>query len=142
MPTITGPILDSTGRPARGSLRVLASRSFEISAGLVTRTLAHAEVFDGEPTANGGTWSLPATPDGTTLTIEQDLDGDHVVNHTVFVPDVAQLTYAQLLYNRGEGVGGPNPYWWELEDDEFPATAVDGDWGYDPETDNVWRYTS
>lgn len=144
MPTITGPILDSAGRPAeRGMIRVRASRPFEISAGLVTQTIASAEVVNGEPQIAGTAWSLPVTPEGVTLRIEQDLDGEQLVAHTVFVPDVAQLTYAQLLYNRGEGAGGPNPFWWDLTGGlDFPDTAVDGDWGFDSITGNVWRYSA
>ena len=128
---VTGPILDSSGRNARGVLKVKASRAFEIAEGLVTEAVATIAVRDGQPE---GEWTVPVTPEGTTLTVWQDLDGETLKSFKgVFVPDgTGPLTYAQLLYNRGEGVGGPNPYMWLLDDSggEFPDTAVDGDFGY------------
>ena len=137
---VTGPILDSSGRYARGMLKVKASRAFEIAEGLVTEAVATIAVRDGSPEDG---WTVPVTPEGTTLTIWQDLDGETLKSFKgVFVPDgVGPLTYAQLLYNRGEGVGGPNPYMWDLTGGlDFPDTAVDGDYGFDSDTGQVWRY--
>lgn len=141
MPTITGPILDSAGRPASGILRVRASRPFELGVGLITQALGVAEVRGGEPLVANQPWTVPITPDGVYLHVEQDLDGEQLVRYTVFVPSVDVMTYAQFLFNRGQGAGGPEPFWWDLTGDaDFPETAVDGDLGYDSETGNVWRY--
>lgn len=142
MPTITGPILDSAGRPANGLLRVRASRPFDIGAGHVTQAVGSAVVRDGVPfTSNGSAWSLPPTPDGAHLTIEQELDGDASTRTKVTVPDLAQITYAELLFNRGDGESGANPYWWDLTGGQsFPPEAVDGDIGYDRTTGDVYRY--
>ena len=57
------------------------------------------------------------------------------------MPDRAQITYAELLFNRGEGEGGADTYWWDLTGGlDFPVTAVDGDYGFDSNTGQVWRY--
>lgn len=128
MPTVTGPILDSSGRPASGIIRVRASAAFEIGAGLVTQALGVAEVRDGQPLVANQPWTVPATPEGILLVIEQDLDGERMQTFNVFVPNVDNLTYSQLLYNRGEGAGGPQPYWWVgLSTDPIPEGAIDGD---------------
>ncbi|GAA3008969.1 hypothetical protein [Microbacterium aurantiacum] len=141
MPTITGPILDSAGRPANGVLRVKASRPFDIGAGHITQTVGWATVRDGVPYLSSGAWSLPPTPDGVYLLLEQDLDGEQVNKFTIAVPDVQSMSYSELLFNRGGGEGGPNPYWWDLTGGlDFPPTAVDGDIGFDSNTGNVWRY--
>ncbi|MGW9345576.1 hypothetical protein ACWGR3_28905 [Streptomyces albidoflavus] len=141
MPTITGPILDSSGRPANGGLRVRASRPFDIGAGHVTQAFAEATVRDGEPRVSAGAWSLPATPEGVQLLLEQDLDGVSLVRFTLAVPDVPSMTYSELLFNRGNGEGGPNPYMWDLTGDlDFPPEAVAGDYGFDSTTGDVWRY--
>ncbi|MFB3980319.1 hypothetical protein [Microbacterium proteolyticum] len=141
MPTITGPILDSSGRPANGILRVRASRPFDIGAGHVTQAIGVATVRDGIPYATSGIWWLPTTPDGVFLELEQDLDGEQVSRFSLTVPEVQTLSYSELLFNRGAGAGGANPYWWDLTGGlEFPPTAVDGDLGYDTETGEYWRY--
>ncbi|MCC4906986.1 hypothetical protein [Microbacterium sp. cx-59] len=141
MPTITGPILDSAGRPANGLLRVRASRPFDIGAGHVTQAVGWATVRDGIPYLTSGAWALPPTPDGVTLTLEQDLDGEQSLQFSVAVPDVQSMSYSELLFNRGGGEGGANPYWWDLTGGlDFPPAAVDGDFGYDTETGNYWRY--
>lgn len=141
MPTITGPILDSAGRPANGILRVRASRPFDIGAGHVTQAVGWATVRDGIPYLTSGAWTLPATPEGVTLVLEQDLDGEQSIEFSVAVPDVQSMSYSELLFNRGNGEGGANPYWWDLTGGlEFPPTAVNGDIGFDSETGNVWRY--
>lgn len=141
MPTITGPILDSSGRPANGILRVNASRPFEIGGGLVTEARATITVKDGIPQNAAGAWSLPPTPAGVYLSLQQDLDGEALRTFTVTVPDVAAMTYSELLFHRGGGEGGPNPYWWDLTgDQDFPPDAVNGDFGFDSITGQVWRY--
>lgn len=141
MPTITGPILDSSGRPANGMLRVNASRPFEIGDGLVTEARATITVKDGIPQNAAGAWSLPVTPEGVYLDVQQDLDGEVLRTFTVRVPDVGVLTYSELLFHRGGGDGGPNPYWWDLTgDQDFPPDAVNGDFGFDSITGQVWRY--
>lgn len=144
MVTITGPILDSSGRPANGYLRVRASRPFDIGTGHVTQALGVATVIGGEPRVAGGQWEVPATPDGISLTVSQDLDGDQLQQFTVVVPDRQGMSYSELLFNRGgAGDGGANPYWWDLTGGaDFPAGVVDGDFGFDSDTGNVWRYES
>ena len=128
MPTITGPILDSSGQPASGLLRVVASYPFEIATGLVTQARAVVEVRDGVPLVSNEPWAVPVTPTGIELIIEQDLDGDTVTKHNVVVPNLDAMTYAQLLFNRGTGAGGPAPYWWiGLSTDPIPAGALAGD---------------
>ena len=140
MPTITGPVLDSSGRPANGFLRVRASRPFDIGAGHVTQALATARVRDGVPVYASQPWSVPPTPDGVYLELEQDLDGDCVQKFTVLVPDVTSMSYSELLFNRGTGTGGAGIYWWDLTGGlPFPPEAIDGDMGYDRITGDVWR---
>lgn len=144
MPTITAspPILDSSGKPANGLIYVTASRAFDSAAGHNTTAKSTIRVADGVPTHNGSPWTVPATPEGVYLSIEQDLDGDAMRRVSyVTVPDVPAMSYAELLFNRGHGEGGTGPYWWILPTgQDFPPEAIDGDWGYDPATDDVWRY--
>lgn len=142
MPTIRGPILDSSGRPATGQLRVRATRPFDVAAGHVTQSVGVAEVQAGSPVSAAGLWTLPATPDGVYLMLEQDLDGEQMQRFTLTVPDVETLTYSELLFNRGgTGDGGANPFWWDLTGGlDFPPDAVNGDWGFDSVTGDVWRY--
>lgn len=140
MPTITGPILDSAGAPANGFLRVRASKPFDIGAGHVTQALATARVRDGVPQLAGQAWAVPATPDGVYLHLQQDLDGEQMQPFTLTVPDVPSMTYSELLFNRGGGAGGPGVFWWDLTGGlPFPPEAVDGDFGYDRITGDVWR---
>ena len=140
MPTITGPILDSTGAPANGFLRVRASKPFDIGAGHVTQALATARVRDGIPVYAGQPWTVPVTPDGATLLLEQDLDGEQMQTFTLRVPDVQTMSYSELLFNRGQGAGGAGVYWWDLTGGlPFPPEAVVGDFGYDRVTGDVWR---
>lgn len=57
------------------------------------------------------------------------------------MPDRAQITYAELLFNRGEGEGGADTYWWDLTGGQsIPPEAVDGDIGYDRTTGDVYGY--
>ena len=142
MPTIRGPILDSSGRPATGQLRVRATRPFDVAAGHLTQSVGVAEVRAGSPVSATGLWTLPATPDGVYLMLEQDLDGEQLQRFTLTVPDVETLTYSELLFNRGgTGDGGANPFWWDLTGGlNFPPDAVNGDWGFDSVTGDVWRY--
>jgi len=146
VPTITAspPILDSSGKPANGLIYVTASRAFDASAGLVTTAKATIRVSEGIATQNGSAWTVPVTPEGVYLGIEQDLDGDTMRRVAyVTVPDVSAMSYAELLFNRGHGEGGTEPYWWVLPTgQDFPPDAVDGDWGYDPATGDVWRYNA
>lgn len=140
MPTITGPILDSTGDLANGFLRVRASKPFDIGTGHVTQALAVARVRDGIPQIAGQPWSVPVTPDGVYLELQQDLDGEQMQTFTLTIPDVASMTYGELLFNRGAGAGGAGVYWWDLTGDlPFPPEAIDGDMGYDRITGDVWR---
>lgn len=142
MPTIRGPILDSSGRPATGQLRVRATRPFDIAGGHVTQAVGTADVRGGEPVAVSGLWTLPVTPEGVYLLLEQDLDGEQLQRFTLTVPDVETLTYSQLLFNRGGAPGaGANPYWWDLTGGlDFPPEAIDGDWGFDSVSGDVWRF--
>lgn len=142
MPTIRGPILDSSGRPATGQLRVRATRPFDVAGGHVTQAVGVAEVHAGVPVSANGLWTLPVTPSGVWLVLEQDLDGEQLQRFTLTVPDVETLTYSELLFNRGgTGDGGANPYWWDLTGGlDFPPDAINGDWGYDNVTGQVWRY--
>ncbi|KJL39896.1 hypothetical protein [Microbacterium trichothecenolyticum] len=141
MPLISGLILDSSGKPANGWLRVRASRPFDTSTGLVTTALATVAVVAGVPTRDGSPWQLPPTPDGVAYSIEQDLDGDAIDRFTVIAPDESSMTYTELLFNRGNGAGTAGPYWWDLTGGlDFPSTAVNGDWGYDAVSGDVWRY--
>lgn len=145
MPIITGrpKILDSSGNPANGFVYVSATRSFDSPQGLVTTAKSTVRVVDGEPTQNGSAWTVPVTPDGAFLTIEQDLDGDTMRRVArVTVPDVSAMSYSELLFNRGNGEGGTEPYWWVLTTEEFPDQAIDGDLGVDPVTGDVWRYNA
>ncbi|WP_248240540.1 hypothetical protein [Microbacterium kunmingense] len=107
----------------------------------MTQAASTANVRDGIPTVASGAWSLPATPEGVYLELEQDLDGENVARFTLSVPDVQTMSYSELLFNRGGGEGGANPYWWDLTGGlDFPPTAVNGDLGFDSDTGNVWRY--
>lgn len=138
MPNITGPILDSSGRPANGHLRVRASRPFDIGGGHVTQALGVARVRDGHPYVMDQQWSVPPTPDGVFLILEQDLDGDVVQQFSVSVPDISTLSYSQLLFNRGEGAGGAGPYAWVItSSDPIPELAIIGDIWVESDT-GVW----
>lgn len=144
MPTITGhpPILDSSGSRANGFIYVTATRPFDSPTGLITTAKSTVRVIDGEPSQNGSAWTVPVTPEGAYLAIEQDLDGD-VLRRVAYVtvPDVPAMSYSELLFNRGNGEGGTEPYWWNLaESGEFPIEAIDGDLGFDPVSGDVWRY--
>lgn len=146
MPIITGrpQILDSSGNPANGFIYVAATRAFDSADGLVTTAKSTVRVINGEPVQNGSAWSVPVTPEGAFLSIEQDLDGDAMRRVAyVTVPDVPAMSYSELLFNRGNGEGGTEPYWWLLAaGQEFPAEAVDGDLGIDLATGDVWRYNA
>lgn len=142
MPTITGPILDSSGRLASGLLRARASRPFDVGTGHITQAMATATIRNGQPFGPGGEpWSLPPTPEGVTLRLEADLDGHDLAVFNVVVLDVPAMTYSQLLFNRGVDIGlGPEPYVWLLEGGaDFPPQAHSNDVGYDPVTGNLWR---
>lgn len=140
MPTITGPILDSSGRPASGILRARTTRPFDVDDGHVSQAVGVAEVRGGTPFAGTAPWSLPTTPEGVFLTLEQELDGELLKTFTVSVPDVASLTYSELLFNRGVG-GTAAVYWWDLTGGiDFPPTAIEGDYGYDSADGTIWRY--
>lgn len=143
MPEIIGtpPILDSSGRLASGFLRFRVSRPFNVPGGHVTKALAVAQVRRGVPlTAAGHPLTLPVTPDGVTLDIEQDLDGDDIERFTVTVPDVPTLTYSELLFNRGQQGAGPEPWMWDLTGGaDFPPQALIGDWGIDTDTLELFR---
>lgn len=101
-------------------------------------------MIDGAATLNGSAWTVPVTPEGVYLSIQQDLDGETTRRFQyVTVPDVPAMSFSELLYNRGNGEGGTEPYMWRLaEGGDFPREAIDGDIGYDPSTGNVWRYTA
>ncbi len=133
---ISGPILDSSGRPANGHLRVRASRPFETGAGHVTEALGVARVVNGVPVDSGGSWSLPPTPEGVYLTLLQDLDGDEMQSFNVIVPDRQSMTYSELLFNRG-GAGTPTGYVWVITSTEpIPAVALNGDIWIESDTGN------
>lgn len=146
MPTITGqpPILDSSGKPANGLIYVTATRPFDAAGGHVTTAKATIRVTNGVPTQDGSPWTVPVTPEAAYLAIEQDLDGDTMRRVAyVTVPDVPAMSYSELLFNRGHGEGGTEAYWWTLATgQEFPTEAVDGDFGIDPISGDVWRYTA
>lgn len=135
--TITGPVLDSAGRPANGWLRVTASRPFDTAQGHVTQALSTASVRDGVPLIGGQPLKLPATPDGVYMTIIQDLDGDRTQRFDVVVPEAdSAISYSQLLSNRGGGEGGWNPFMWDLSGGlDFPPEALVNDWGIDYTSD-------
>lgn len=142
MPTVSGPILDSSGNPANGWIRVKATRPFDITAGLVTTAQALVTVRNGQPTVAGGPWTPPVTPDDVRLNLEQDLDGEEVRKFSVIVPDMEKLTYSELLFYRGTPGAGAGPFLWDLTGGlDFPPEAVAGvDFGYDALTGDVWRY--
>ncbi|MBQ9917343.1 MAG: hypothetical protein IJO71_09105 [Microbacterium sp.] len=121
-----------------------ATRPFDTPEGLVTTAKSTVRVIDGEPSQGGSTWNVPVTPAGAYLAIEQDLDGDMMRRVAyVTVPDVPAMSYSELLFNRGNGEGGTEPYWWTLASSgEFPPEAIDGDLGIDPVTGDVWRYNA
>lgn len=142
MPTIIGspPILDSSGNPANGFIRVSASRAFQSGTGHVTTAWATARVTNGVPTMNSAPWTLPATPEGIWYRLEQDLDGDTVVRYGVRVPDVKTLTYPELIFNRGMVGLDWESYWWDLTGGlDFPPEALPGDMGIDTITGDYWR---
>lgn len=145
MRTITGPILDSSGRPASGQIRARATHPFNLPSGLVTEAVSIATVIGGEPYVDGDPWMLPATPEGVYIVLEQDLDGEQIQTFTVYVPENAEeespnLSYTDLVFNRGVGATTAAIYWWDLTGGiEFPETALPGDYGYDSDTGNVWR---
>lgn len=141
MPTITGPILDSSGRPANGYLRVRASRPFDIGAGHVTEALGTAAVVAGEPRVAGGAWSLPETPEGVSLMLVQDLDGEQAQQFSITVPSRNAMTYSELLFHRGgSGSGSASAYVWELTaGEDFQPGALHGDIGIDFATGETWR---
>jgi hypothetical protein len=132
MPTITGPILNSTGQPASGVIRVRASKPFDIDAGHVTQAIATINVYGGEPRTTQGPWVLPVTLDGVLFELEQDLDGEQIIRFTVSVPEAGALTYSELLFNRGGAGGTTAPFFWDLTGGlDFPPEALVGDWGVD-----------
>ncbi|WP_144795683.1 hypothetical protein [Microbacterium paludicola] len=136
MPAITGPILDSSGRPANGYLRVRASRPFDSAGSHITEARGVARVVNGVPVDTGGAWSLPPTPEGVYLTLVQDLDGDQLQEFNVIVPERQTMTYSELLFNRG-GAGTPTGYVWVIESSEpIPAVAVVGDVWVESDTGN------
>lgn len=136
MPQINGPIYDSSGRPATGWLRIKASRPFDYDGGLVTRAVKTVTVNNGVPIADGSPLTLPVTPEDIWLRIEQDLDGDSLEVFDVKVPDVDSMTYRELLFHRGDGSGGTEPYFWDLSGGaDFPPEAPNGDWGIDYTSD-------
>lgn len=140
MPTITGPILDSAGKPANGFIRVSASRAFDTETGHVTTAWAIARVVEGEPLVNGALWALPSTPEGVWFNLEQELDGEQTVKYGVKVPETESITYSVLLFNRGGAGGTWDTFWWDLTGDiEFPPEAIFGDMGIDLTTGDLWR---
>ena len=134
-------ILDSTGKPANGQLRVRMSAAFDAPAGHVTTAQATISVTDGVARNAGEPWSIPSTPEGVLVQIDQDLDGAQVVRYRTIVPDQAEVTYSELLYNRGGAGGAAYAFWWDLTGGlDFPEGAVAGDFGIDTETGQYWRY--
>lgn len=143
MPAVLGtpPILDSSGQPANGFIKISASRAFDTPQGHITTAWSTARVIDGVATQNGAPWVIPATPEGVWMNLVQDLDGEEVVKYSVVVPNDETITYAQLLYNRGgAGEGSWDVFWWDLTDGAlFPPEALDGDMGIDLITYDIWR---
>lgn len=145
MPIITGQILDSSGQPANGVVRISASRAFTTPQGHVTTAWSIARVIDGEATQNGSPWFVPATPEGVWLNLEQDLDGETLVRYGVVVPEATQISYSALLYNRGGQNGTWDTFWWDLTAAgtnpalDFPPEALSGDMGIDTRNGDVWR---
>lgn len=108
MPTIVGPILNSAGQPASGILRVTATEPFESgAAGLVTRGVATVTVVNGSPLLPGAApFTLPVTPEGVALRLEEDLDGARVARYDIEVPDLATITYRDLILSYSTWVPG------------------------------------
>ena len=100
------PILDSAGRPANGYLRIRMSHSFDTSPGFVTSAIAVADVRNGRATMNGGVMSLPVTPNGVWVQIEEDFDGSTLTRRDVIVPNVEAIAYADLILEY-PAQGGP-----------------------------------
>lgn len=121
---ITGPVPDSAGQPADGRLEFRQVTAFATSSGSATQALAIAEVRSGQLYAlDGGTFSLPPNPAGTSVVIVEALRGRASVRQ-VMIPDQASVAYMDLLPTRldlGE-------VWTvENEGDPDPAGALPGD---------------
>lgn len=133
---ITGPVPDSAGQPADGRLEFRQVTAFNTTSGSATQALAIAEVRGGEIFAtDGGTFSLPPNPTGTSVVIVEALRGRAAVRQ-VMVPDQASVAYMDLLPTRldlGE-------VWTiELETDPDPAGALPGDLILVLSTGNLYR---
>lgn len=136
------PILDSSGRPANGYLRVMVTNAYDAGTGHVTAAVGLVEVKDGICRIDGEPWAPPPTPEGVQLVILQDLDNETVKQIRTVVPDQAEITYSELLFNRGGNGGGQTyAFVWHLAvgAPDFPAVAISGDLGIDDDS-NLWRY--
>jgi len=112
MTTITGPILDASGRPAEWTLFIGQSARFSTSSGLVTESRAVAVVTGGVPKIKqaDGTYTaltLPGTPeDQATVILEQHADGS-TLTRWVTIPSAGSAAYGDLEDLVPVGSSGP-----------------------------------
>lgn len=94
MPLITGSILDSAGRPANGYTR------FRVSAGFPSGDTMTIPVVNTALVVNGvmpDGFTLPPTPEGVSMQVTEDFDGQYTNRRYFSVPAVDEISYANLV---------------------------------------------
>ncbi|MFJ4166281.1 hypothetical protein ACIPY5_12055 [Microbacterium sp. NPDC089698] len=138
MPLITGTITDSAGTPANGLIEFTQMVRMDTGTMLVTQAVATAQVVNGTiRDLNGSPFVMPVNPDGTAVRVLERLGGRTYAWLTqVPATDVEYRALPQL----SAGSLLPAGFWWDLTGGiDFPPEAAVGDFGWDRNTDNVWR---
>lgn len=96
MTTILGPVLDSAGSPANGTIEWRQAARFGLGTASITRTIAVSQVVGGDiKAADGGVFSLPPSPAGSRVQVLEVLGG-HTHERMVEVPDLTSVLYRDL----------------------------------------------
>ncbi|MFC4223800.1 hypothetical protein [Lysinibacter cavernae] len=134
MTTILGPVHDSSGRPANGTIEWRQTVRFGLDSASITRTIAVSQVVGGEIKAeDGGAFTLPPNPIGSRVHVLEVLGG-HTHERMVEVPDAATVLYRDLdstPVQAGEI--------WVSPGGAIPNEARSRDLLFDPTTQNVYR---
>lgn len=115
MAIITGIIADSAGNPASGRIEFRQLRRFDNGTVQVTGTPVVAQVQAGQlRTMAGGEFSLPPSPAGTAVLIQEILGG-RTYEWTARVPEADAVEYRALEPVEPEGVVSYAPPPWLAE---------------------------
>ncbi|GAA3580997.1 hypothetical protein GCM10022198_00110 [Klugiella xanthotipulae] len=107
MPTVLGPVLDSAGYPATGTLEWRQTTRFATDDGAITQAPGVAVVTKGLILNDQGepSFSMPSSPPGTAVHLVEMLGARSVSRHVV-IPDVESVRYADLVDVAAPGTPG------------------------------------